>query len=755
LRPQNELLTLKQYFTMQKFKIFLLVMVLFITGTISRVSGSNPPDEGMWLPIWIEQMNYEDMKKMGLNLTADQVYSTTTPCLKDAVVGLGQKDYGIQMFFCTGELVSDKGLILTNHHCAYDAIQTLSSIEHDYLTNGFWAYRHEEELPIPNMTISVLQRMEDVTAKVMEGVKPDMNEEERSFIISKAIKLIEREAAEKGKYNVYVKSFFEGSEYYLYVYETFRDVRLVGAPPSSIGKFGGDTDNWMWPRHTGDFSFLRVYSAADGTPADYSKDNVPMKPKHYLPVSIKGVDKGDFSMIFGFPGTTDRYLTSYGVDFQLKYNNPTVVSIRDVKLDIMRSYMDNDDMIRIQYASKYAQTANYWKYFIGQTKGLKLHKVYERRLQLENDFMTWVNQDSDRQKRYGNIFSDIESGYKEMEKSAVLLKYLEEAVFQGPEFIYFSFGAFQLYGALTQQNEAKKDEKTKFDQTIKDLASGFMGDLDAHYKDYNSTVDKYLFIALMKMMYDNIDKESHPDIFATAMKKYKGSFELWANDVFAKSMFVDKAKLEAFLKAPSFKVMEADPGWQITISMVNLIRGVYGDYGSVEEKINNANRLFVEGLRLMNPSKKYYPNANSTMRMSYGKILDYYPADAVHYDFLTTMNGIMEKENPQADEFIVNPKLKELYNNKDFGPYGYNGTMPVCFISDNDITGGNSGSPVINGDGHLIGIAFDGNWESMSGDIQYEPSMQRTISVDIRYVLFITEKFAGATNLIDEMNVIK
>ena len=307
--PSKLIVNLKLYI-MQKIKILLLVLFLFTAGTLSKVIGSNPPDEGMWLPMWIEKTNYEEMKKMGLKLSSDQVYSTTTPCLKDAIVGLGQKDYGIQMFFCTGELVSDKGLILTNHHCSYDAIQTLSSIEHDYLTNGFWAYRHEEELPIPNMTISVLQRMEDVTATVMEGVTSDMTEEARSFIISKAIKLIEREATEKGKYDVYVKSVFDGNEYYLYVYETFRDVRLVGAPPSSIGKFGGDTDNWMWPRHTGDFSFLRVYSASDGTPADFSKDNVPLKPKHYLPVSIKGVDNGDFSMIFGFPGSTDRYLTS-------------------------------------------------------------------------------------------------------------------------------------------------------------------------------------------------------------------------------------------------------------------------------------------------------------------------------------------------------------------------------------------------------------------------------------------------------------
>jgi hypothetical protein len=740
---------------MQKLKLTFLAIVLIVSGITFKASASNPPDEGMWLPIWIEKMNYNDMKKLGFKLKPEQVYSADQPSLKDAIVGLGQKDYGISMFFCTGELVSEKGLILTNHHCAYDAIQTLSSVEFDYLTDGFWAYRHEEELSIPNMTISILQRMEDVTEQVLEGVTHSMTESERESIISKAIKNIEREATEKGKFNVYVKSFFEGNEYYLYVYETFRDVRLVGAPPSSIGKFGGDTDNWMWPRHTGDFTFLRVYSAPDGTPADYSKENIPLKPKHYLPVSIKGVDKGDFSMVFGFPGTTDRYLSSYGVDFQLKYNNPLVVSIRDQKLEIMKSYMDLDPKVRIQYASKYAQTANYWKYFIGQTKGLKLHNVYERRKKLEEDFMVWANKDDERKELYGNIFNDIETGYKELEKSAILLKYLEEAVFQGPEFIYFSFGMFQLYGALNQQNEAGKGDKAKFDNAIKEQAAAFSAKLDGHFRDYNIDVDKHLFVALIGKMYRELEASQHPSVFEQVQKKFKGDFQKWAENIYAKSILVDKTKLETFLKNPSYKVLSKDPGWEVTMSMVNLIRSVYGDYGTIEEKINRANRLFVEGLRLMLPDKKFYPNANSTMRMSYGKILDYFPADAVHYDFSTTMNGIIEKEDPKSDEFNVHPRLKELILNKDFGQYGKNGTLAVCFLSDNDITGGNSGSPVINGDGHLIGIAFDGNWESMSGDIQYEPSVQRTISVDIRYVLFVAEKFAGAKNIIDEMTIIR
>ncbi len=734
----------------------LVTMLAFLGLIFKGVYAVTPPDEGMWLLMFIGKYNYEEMKRLGLKLTPEQLYSINSSSIKDAVVGLGSGQMVPEGFFCTGEVVSDKGLILTNHHCGYDAIQSHSTLEHDYLTYGFWAKNFEEELPVKDMTMSFLVRMDDVTDRCLEKVTDGMSPEDRQSAIDAAISKIEKEASEKGKYDVVVKSMFDNNEFYLFVYETYYDIRLVGAPPSSIGKFGGDTDNWMWPRHTGDFSMFRIYTAPDGSPAQYSKDNVPLKPKHSLPISLKGVKKNDFSMIFGFPGTTTRYMNAAGVDLQLRQNNPAVVKIRDKKLAIMKSYMDADPQIRIQYASKYAQTANYWKYFIGQTKGLKRWDVYNERKALEDKFEAWAKADPKRQEKYGNAIPDINSGYADLEKYNLSLKYLEEAVFQGPDFLYFSFGAFQLYGALKQKDEASKSEKTKFDGMIKNQAAAFEPKLADFYKDYNATVDRDLFIALMEMYYKDIPVEQHPSIFATVNgKKFKGSFKLWGEYVFANSIFTNETKLREFLKNPTYDVIAEDPGFAVTLSMVESIRKVYGEIGSVESKINNGSRLFIEGLRIMEPNAKYYPDANSTMRMTYGTIQDYFPMDAVHYDFQTSLAGVMEKEDPKVDEFVVEKKLKELYQNKDFGQYGENGTLYTCFISNNDITGGNSGSPVINGNGELIGIAFDGNWESMSGDIEYEPSVQRTISVDIRYVLFVVDKFAGATNLINEMKIVR
>ena len=635
-----------------------LITFLTLAGLVFKGAYSvAPPDEGMWLVMYIGKYNYEEMKRLGLKLTAEQLYSINNASIKDAIVGLGNTGMAPEGYFCTGELISEKGLVLTNHHCGYDAIQTHSTLEHDYLTNGFWARSFSEELPVKDMTMSILVRMDDVTAQVMEKVTDNMSDEEREKTIADASSKIAKEASEKGKYDATVKSMFDGNEFYLFVYQTFKDIRLVGAPPSSIGKFGGDTDNWMWPRHTGDFSMFRIYTAPDGSPATYNESNVPYKPKHYLPISLKGVHKNDFSMIFGFPGTTNRYLTSHGVDIQLKQSNPAVVKIRDRKLDIMRSYMDADPKIKIQYASKYAQTANYWKYFIGQSKGLVRWDVYNEKKSLENEFTKWVNADQERVKKYGNCLAQIDAGYVDYEKYNLSMQYLNEAVFQGPDYIYFSFGAYQLYGALKQQAEAAKNDKAKYDGIIKNQASVFEGKLDDFFKDYNKKLDKDLFIALLEMYYNDIPKEQHPEIFKTVEgKKFKGSFKAWGEYVYANSIFVDESKLRAFLKAPSYAVISKDPGFAVTLSMVQTIRSLYGDLSTVEDKINNGSRLFIDGLRKMNPSKSYYPDANSTLRMTYGTIQDYYPVDAVHYDFRTTINGVMEKEDPKNDEFIVEKK---------------------------------------------------------------------------------------------------
>lgn len=738
-------------------KKLLIVLGLSIAITAKLFAGS-PPGEGMWLPMLIERLNYEDMQEMGLQLTAEELYSINNSSMKDAIVGLGEEGMGAPAnYFCTGEIISEKGLVLTNHHCGYDKIQSHSSVANDYLTDGFWALSFSEELPNEGMTMSYLVRMEDVTSKVLSTVTDDMSESERSKIISKEIRSIEKEASDRGKYDVVVKDFFEGNEYYLFVYETYKDIRLVGAPPSSIGKFGGDTDNWMWPRHTGDFALFRIYTAPDGSPATYAEENIPLKPKHYLPISLKGVEKNDFAMIWGFPGTTDRFLSSYGIDLALKESNPTVVKIREKKLAILRADMDADDEVRIKYATKYAQTANYWKYFIGQSKGLRQLKVYERRKALEDEFTKWVGQKAEREKKYGEALQLIESGYKDLQKFNMSLKYLEEAVFQGPEFIYFSFGAFQLYGSLQAQDKAKRKDKSKMDEAIKLFAQAFKEEAEAFFKNFNKSTDKKLFATLMEMYYNDISKEQHPSIFEEVVeKKYKGDFNAWADDVYEDGIFVNKEALYAFLEKPSYKSLSKDPSWAITLSMIDAIRTVYGNIGDIESKINRGNRLFVDGLMEMMPEKTFYPNANSTLRMTYGKVLDYYPSDAVHYDYQTYLKGVMQKEDPSQDEFIVDPKLKALYQKKEYGPYGNaDGTMTVCFLTDNDITGGNSGSPVINANGELIGVAFDGNWESMSGDIDYEHKYQRTISVDIRYVLFVIDKFAGAQNLIDEMTIVK
>lgn len=710
------------------------LIVLFCTLSLTFVSRA---DEGMWLLMHLKKMNYAEMQKKGLKLTPEEIYDINKPGLKDAIVNLGG--------FCTGEIISNKGLLLTNHHCAYDAIQTFSTVENDYLTNGFWAKDHKAEIHVPGLFVSFLVRMEDVTDKILSSVG-DKKGAEREKAAKKRMESIKKDAESGTKYNAEVKSFFDGNEYYLFVYETYNDIRLVGAPPSSIGKFGGDTDNWMWPRHTGDFSLLRVYANADNQPAEYSENNVPLKPRHHLPVSLKGVKENDYSMILGYPGSTDRFLSSYGVKNAIEIDQPARVKLRATRLEIMKKDMDANDKVRIQYASHYAQISNYWKYFIGQTRGLKRLNVYEKKKAEEDAFQEWANADKDRKKKYGQVIKQIEEAYTELNKTTLLDVYFNECIF-GIEINLFFAKTFSLYFAL-QNKEITPDK-------LAEVVAGIRPDIEDYFKNHNAPTDIKLMAALLERYYKDIDPQFHPKELTAIASKSKGDFMKWSTGYYAKSIFTDKNRLEAYLKKPDLKRMQNDPGFKLMFDFIITYQTFVASRESADNKLNDATRLYVEGLREMNPGKSYYPNANFTMRLTYGSVLPYVPQDAVSYNYFTTLDGIMEKENPNDDEFVVPAKLKELWKNKDYGQYAENGVLKVGFISNNDITGGNSGSPVINGNGELIGTAFDGNWEAMSGDIAFETNLQRTISVDIRYTLFIIDKFAGAKHLVDEMTLVK
>jgi len=697
-------------------------------------------DEGMWLPQLLHTMNENDMQARGLQLTAEDLYSVNNSSMKDAIVSLGG--------FCTAEMISSEGLMLTNHHCAFGSIQEHSSVSKDYLKDGFWAMSRNEELPNEGLTASFLVSIEDVTARVIAELNTDMTEQERRNKIREISKTIVDEASEGTHYNARVKSFFGGNDFYIMKYETFKDVRLVGAPPSSIGKFGGDTDNWMWPRHTGDFALYRIYCAPDGTPAEYSVENVAYQPKHHLPIQLNGVENGDYTMIFGFPGSTDRYLTSYGVKEALDITNQTTVDIREEKLAIMKVGMDASKRTKIQYAAKYAQTSNYWKYFIGQSKGLKSMKVYDKKVAIEDEFRAWVAEDVVRTEKYGEALDLIKSAYKKNQKIALNRTYLNEAIFMGSEIMYWSF---KMNRAITSLPKEGKERNVAI-RAIKKEAKEF-------YKDYNASVDQELFASMLEMYYYNVPKAQHAPVFKKIENQLFGfkklDFDWYANNAFKRSVFSSRDKFFAFLENPTKIKIERDPAYKTLMSIYNhYTEQISPTRSIVREELAQGNRLFIAGLREMNPDKNYYPDANSTMRATYGNVGDYNPGEAMHYDYFTTIEGIMQKEDASSEEFQVPERLKELYEIGDYGQYAdKNGNLRINFISNNDITGGNSGSPVINAWGEIIGTAFDGNWEAMSGDIAFEKEIQRTISVDIRYIMFIIDKYAGATHLVDEMTM--
>ncbi len=714
--------------------------LVIIAGLFLAINFSIRADEGMWLLNLLQKSSTDKMSAMGLQLTPEQIYSINNSSLKDAV---GALDYGS----CTSELVSSEGLLLTNHHCGYGEIQSHSSVDHDYLKYGFWAMTHAEELPNPGKTVSFVIRIEDVTEKISPSIKPGLSGMALDRTVENLSKDIVKQATDGTKYEAFVRSFFNGNKFFLVVLETYKDVRLVGAPPESIGKFGADTDNWMWPRHTGDFSIFRVYTAPDGSPAEYSPENVPMKPKHYLPVSLKGYDKDAFAMVMGFPGSTDRYMTSFEVDEILSIEHPNRIKIRGIKQDIMLENMQKSDKVRIQYASKYSRSSNYWKYSIGQSQGLKNLNVVARKKEIEGTFTKWVNENSDRQTKYGNALGLIEKGVNGRKDLSSARQYAFETMYQGMEAISFAYQFMSLYNVMTEVPDNR--------DSIMKVAAKFKEKIEDFYKDYDFNTDKQVSKAMLELYYEDIPVKLQPEHFAMIRTKYKGDLDKYTEMFYKKSMFPVRAKLEAFLANPSAKVLAKDPAFVAAISRTNAIRGYYKDAAEFDAMADEGRKLWMAGLMEMMPEKNFYPDANSTLRLTYGTVGDYEARDAVRYSYFTTLAGVMEKEDPNNWEFVVSDKLKELYKNKDYGRYGVNGELPVCFTTNNDITGGNSGSPVMNGNGELIGIAFDGNWEAMSGDIAFEPALQKCINVDIRYVLFVMDKYAGAGHLVNEMTLVQ
>lgn len=700
-------------------------------------------DEGMWLPLLLKQLNESDLQKNGLKLSVEDIYNINKSSLKDGIVHFNGG--------CTAEVISDKGLILTNHHCGYGQIQAHSTVQNDLLTKGFWAMNQAEELPNPGVTATFIVRMEDVTAKVLAGIPADLTSEVREKKIKSAIdslQLLQKEVLKNTSYESFIRPFFYGNEYYMFITETFKDVRLVGAPPSSIGKFGGDTDNWIWPRHTGDFSIFRIYANKDNKPAEYSKDNVPYKPKYVIPITLKGVEKDEFTMVYGFPGKTTEYLTSYGVDLIATQSDPDKVKIREIRLGIMGEQMKKSDMVRIQYAAKYSSLANYYKKWQGEANGLKKAEAVLKKQNFEREFLSKLASNPQANQQYGKLLPEFEEKYKAF-RSLNKQKdyYLEDLM--GIEAISYALGFNEVVEGL---NSGKKVEDLQ--KNIDRLKAGVPG----FFKNYDKATDQRIAIALLNLYYKDISKEQQPAIFRTIEKDFNGDFEKYVKTIYEQSVFVSKDKVTAMLDGigKKYKKVKKDPVYELMLSCyTKFLTDIKSQHAVLDYEITQLNRVYVKGMRELITTKKYYPDANSTLRLTYGKAEGYFPRDAVFYDYYTTMSGLMEKENPSSDEFYVDPKLKELYVKKDYGRYAdKNGELRVAFCASNHTTGGNSGSPVFNGSGELIGTNFDRDWEGTMSDILYDPKQVRNIVLDVRYTLFVIDKFAGAGYLLNEMKII-
>ena len=715
-------------------KIRTLVIAMALTVLVPSVARA---DEGMWLLSLIGK-NYDDMRRTGFQLTPEDIYSVNQSCLKDAIVGLGNAGQPF-WHFCTGEIISNKGLVSTNHHCGYGYLQSHSTVEHDYLRDGFWAYTMEQELPNPGLTASILVRMEDVTAKVKENLSDDMSESDRETAIRKVCREIEQEAVIGTEYNAQVKPMFNGNQFFLFVHIIYRDVRLVGAPPSSMGKFGGDTDNWSWPRHTCDFSMFRIYTAPDGSPADYSKDNVPLTPKHHLPVSAGEINDGDFAMVMGFPGTTDHFLTSYGLEETMDIVNKLRHELRTVKINILREEMAADQATRIKYASKYASCSNYWKYSDEQNKALKNLNTMGVKKEVEKEYSEWAR--FQRSPKYSNALGLIKEGYAARRSVREATMYLNEGLISGSEAL-----------SLAIRIDRMMEGNPEFDLSASE------GMFNNFFKDYDERVDKRVAAAMFGYVFAHMNPDMCPNFLKVANKKYKGDWTKYVDDLYKASIFANQENLGKYMLKPNAKQLEKDPMLLAGREIMDIAKQM-GEAVPQQSRDNlkRGIRDFTDGILQINEGRKLMsPDANSTIRLTYGNVMSYDPKDGVSYHYYTTMKGVIEKEDPNNSEFNVPERLKELYAQKEFGRYANRrGEMPTCFITNNDITGGNSGSPVINGKGVLIGLAFDGNSEAMSGDIDFEENLQRCICLDSRYMLWVIDVYAGAKNLIEEMDIVR
>ena len=698
-------------------------------------------DEGMWIPALL-QRNEAEMQAMGMKITADDIYSINHSSMKDAVVLFGGG--------CTGEIVSDQGLLLTNHHCGYGWIQRHSTVEHDYLTDGFWAMTMDEELPCPGLTVTMLKNMVDVTEKILFNVTDETTDEERAKLVKENINKLVEEMQKETEYKVSVESFYQGNQYFLMYNEVFKDVRMVGAPPSNIGKFGGDTDNWVWPRHTGDFSIFRVYVGKDGKPAEYSEDNLPYKPDYHFTISLKGVEKGDFTFVFGYPARTNEYLPAVAVNQEANVVYPVIVDIRTQILNIYNKYQEKDPKVRIQYASKHAGLGNGWKKWMGVIEGIRNFKGIERKQAFEEAYNNWCQETRARMK-YMHALRDFAPVYEEYEKYRMATTYFSEA---GLSIELIEFAA----------NMAKLSEVTKDtpQEEIDKLISELKAVSAAFFKDYYQPIDEEVALTMLDVYRAAQPEDFRPEILNEIDKKFKGDVKAYVDYLFEKTMFTSEEKVNKFLdgfKPSKVKKLEKDPAVVAANSMMDFyVENVMPKSRECNTKINNLRRVYMEGQMKMipevYPERNLYPDANFTLRVTYGKVGGFKPKDAVTYRHYTTLDGIMQKDNPDIYDYVVTDRLRELYNAKDYGRYAdKDGSMHVAFIAGNHTTGGNSGSPILNAEGKLLGLNFDRTWEGTMSDLIYDPSICKNISVDIRYVLFLIDKYAGCQRLIDEMTI--